>query len=277
LQNGWRRLLCVISQVSSWKKKCNSVGSSFFFFLLTGYYENRFSCWSERRRTHPAVEKTPFFFFSSSIASIAWWLDTKPLLWKLRCLFFVLDIFSIQRWLLVLSCAITPKNPGMHLFSSSAHNRCRPRSRFSRVPMFFAQGLTWKQAKKANNIATEDPQKRFTYEGAGGGIWTQNKVEIITTITLFFQLFKKHLILLNTYRPAEHTLTGDVTRAIIPLFLLAKENSVITNVAQFGNSHERHQVFENNCAVHVKLRSSCQKWNRVLPTLADSFGWWDRI
>jgi hypothetical protein len=25
------------------------------------------------------------------------------------------------------------------------------------------------------------------------------------------------------------------------------------------------------------LRSSCQKWNRVLPTLADSFGWWDRI
>jgi hypothetical protein len=83
-------------------------------------------------------------------------------------------------------------------------------------------------------------------------------VEIITPITLFFQLFKKRLILLNVYRPAEHTLTGDVSRAIIPLFLLAKENSVITNVAQFGNSHARHQVFEiialfmSNCVVHVK-------------------------
>ena len=45
---------------------------------------------------------------------------------------------------------------------------------------------------------------------------------------------------------------------IIPLFLLAKENSVITNVAQFGSNHVRHQVFEiialfmSNCVVHVK-------------------------
>jgi len=74
-----------------------------------------------------------------------------------------------------------------------------------------------------------------------------------------FFSFSKTFYFANVYRPADHTLTGDVIRAIIPLFLLAKENSVITNVAQFGNSHERHQVFENNCAVHVKLRSSCQK------------------
>jgi hypothetical protein len=73
-----------------------------------------------------------------------------------------------------------------------------------------------------------------------------------------FSAFQKRLILLNVYRPAEHTLTGYVIRAIIPLFLLAKENSVITNVAQFGNSHARHQVFEiialfmSNCVVHVK-------------------------
>ncbi len=73
-----------------------------------------------------------------------------------------------------------------------------------------------------------------------------------------FSAFQKASYFAKYLRPAEHTLTGDVIRAIIPLFLLAKENSVITNVAKFGSNHERHQVFEiialfmSNCVVHVK-------------------------
>ena len=53
-----------------------------------------------------------------------------------------------------------------------------------------------------------------------------------------FFSFSKTFYFANVYRPADHTLTGDVIRAIIPLFLLAKENSVITNVAQFGDNHD---------------------------------------